>query len=242
MKKNNIFIYWHQGWENAPIVSKKCSETWNINKDDYNIIKLDNNNLKNYIDLDIFKLPNSISLASLSDVIRITLLKEYGGIWVDSTLYCNKKITNWINPQSFFAFSYPVPERMVSSWFLHSNKNNYIIEKWYEQTLWHWRNIGHNHDYFWFHNLFNKCYNNDDKFKFEWDSVNNKISADVNQKKGPHRFTPYNIEFNKKINDSIIEDIESDDSPVFKLNWTFNVISDTILDYLITKKTYYEKN
>ena len=81
-----LFIFWDQGFENAPIVVKKCVLTWKKHNPTWNIILLDNSNLSQYIDLKL-ELPNNVSIlkASLSDVIRICLLEKYGGLWVDAT-------------------------------------------------------------------------------------------------------------------------------------------------------------
>ena len=100
---NTIWILWLQGWNNAPAIVKKCLQAWQYHHSvyDYNIILLDKYNIHQFIDLsDVIPsevVREEVSRAALSDVIRWMLLHKYGGIWVDSTLYCHKPLHTWIN-------------------------------------------------------------------------------------------------------------------------------------------------
>ena len=107
---NTIWILWWQGWNNAPAIVKKCLQSWRYHHSvyDYNIILLDKYNIHQFIDISEV-IPSEVvreevSRAALSDVIRWMLLYKYGGVWVDSTLYCHKPLHTWINltydPQS----------------------------------------------------------------------------------------------------------------------------------------------
>ena len=40
----------------------------------------------------------TLTAASLSDILRISLLHEFGGVWVDATVYCNRPIDEWLPP------------------------------------------------------------------------------------------------------------------------------------------------
>ena len=108
-----VWIYWHQGWEQAPNVVKKCLSTWISLNPSWNVENISQYNLSNFIDLER-EIPEigtkEITLASKSDIIRIALLWKYGGIWVDSTLFCRIPLDNWVGRYSdydFFAFSKP---------------------------------------------------------------------------------------------------------------------------------------
>ncbi len=123
-----IFILWYQGWPKAPYVVKKCSESW-INKNkDWDIILLDKFNIKRYIEFEISK---DVSIQAMSDIVRIKLLRKYGGIWVDASVYCNRPLNEYIfkftRKTGFFAFCNPGKDRLISSWFLASSNDNYII-------------------------------------------------------------------------------------------------------------------
>jgi mannosyltransferase OCH1-like enzyme len=53
-----IFILWFQGFDNAPIIVKKCVDSWKHYNPDWNIILLDHTNLCKYIDLDFYYVLN----------------------------------------------------------------------------------------------------------------------------------------------------------------------------------------
>ena len=76
----------------------KCVKTWEILNHDWEVVRLDKSNLHKFIDLNEI-VPNyeqkQISEASLSDMIRLLLLKKYGGLWVDATMFCNEPLSNW---------------------------------------------------------------------------------------------------------------------------------------------------
>ena len=46
-----IYILWFQGFNNAPPVVKMCVKSWKYYNKKWNIVLLDNNNIKKYIDI-----------------------------------------------------------------------------------------------------------------------------------------------------------------------------------------------
>ncbi len=76
------------------------------------------------------------TLATRSDVIRIHLLRKYGGVWADATLWCARSLDDWIDsvvtePSCFFAYEKPGPPcRPISSWFLAAGEDSRIIDLW----------------------------------------------------------------------------------------------------------------
>lgn len=84
--------------------------------------------LDEYLDLEapIWDTVSEMSPNHLSDLARINLLQQYGGVWVDATCLCMVPLDDWIHEHArsgFFAFSKPRPDRLISSWFLASEKN-----------------------------------------------------------------------------------------------------------------------
>ncbi|MEY3367973.1 MAG: hypothetical protein RI973_1128 [Bacteroidota bacterium] len=182
-----MYILWFQGFENAPQVPRGCLATWKYHNPDWEIVVLDETNIKDYVDVDAYvdlsKL--NISRTCLSEIIRTILLKKYGGLWVDSTVFCNVPLSNWLEQYietGFFAFEKPGPDRLLSSWFLYAEKDSYIMDVMYEEVRKFWMRNTTNKDYFWFHYLFGDIYAEDPKFKSLWDATP-KIAA-----RGPHRF------------------------------------------------------
>jgi hypothetical protein len=230
-----IYIYWGQGFENAPPLVNFCLSSWKKNNPDWQLIELNNENIGQYIDLNAlpknaFDLKN-VDLTAFSDVLRISLLKKTGGLWVDATTFCTKPLNEWFpkyRTQGFFAFSNPGPDRLISSWFLFANKNNYLIEQMYQEVMNYWSVNKINTEYFWLHYLFNKLYRSNEKFKSKWDNCQ-KISADL-----PH-FIQAKGMFNN-LTGEVKEHIDEKKIGVYKLSHKIdheNIPPSSSLKYLI---------
>lgn len=88
--EKNIFVFWWDGFENAPEIVKKCFESVCKYHPDSKVIGIDKNNYQNFTDIhpeiiEDFK-KDKISVQTFSDILRFNLLKNNGGIWIDSTI------------------------------------------------------------------------------------------------------------------------------------------------------------
>ncbi len=131
-----IWILWYQGLSEAPFIVKKCITSWKNENPNWDVIVLDKENLNDYID-DVLP-PEKIeklTFTKRSDLFRLQLLTKFGGVWADATTLCMKPLDDWIDEYStsgFFAFNKPGNDRILSSWFIASQKNCPIIAKWNE--------------------------------------------------------------------------------------------------------------
>lgn len=244
----NIFIYWEQGWDNAPTLCKYCLQSWKLYNTDWKIIELDKNNVFKYLDISYEKQFHKIEPIQMrSDIIRINLLKKYGGVWVDATTFCAIPLNSWILKQkTFFAFSSPGKGRMISSWFMTNvYKNSFIVNKFCDDTNSYWdsmisKNQYKSKEYFQFHYIFNKLYKNDFKFKKEWDNVSNKIKASEGMYVRRYRNEYKNVPFHVK------QHIDSFKSPLYKLDhYNSHRMDDLTLNnnytYLVKKHLMHNK-
>jgi mannosyltransferase OCH1-like enzyme len=152
----------------------------------------------------------------LSDVVRVLLLKLYGGLWVDATTFCNKRLDDWLSNyiyEGFFAFNKPRPNRLISSWFIYSEKNNYITHQWFNKIVEYFKINNKPHTYFWVHHLFGDLYDADATFKEIWDKVP-KLSANG---LGPHYLQE--IGMFKDIKNKNKSDINNKITPLYKLTY-----------------------
>jgi hypothetical protein len=146
------------------------------------------------------------------------LLKLYGGLWVDATTFCNKRLDDWLSNyihEGFFAFDKLVQDRLISNWFLYSEKNNYIIDKWCNKTLEYYTIHDKAHTYFIHHYLFGDLYKSDKIFKEIWNKVP-KLSANGI---GPHYLHKKMFEKIKNKNKS---DIDNKITPLYKLSYRYD--------------------
>jgi hypothetical protein len=120
-----IWILWLQGFAAAPPLVQKCLQSWKRHNPAWNVAELDQGNLGTWLDLPaiIDTGRTDVTRQALSDIVRINLLAEYGGVWADSTCFCCRPLETWIDNcmgAGFFAFENPGPDRLLASWFLAS--------------------------------------------------------------------------------------------------------------------------
>lgn len=91
----NVFVFWWDGFERAPIIVKKCLETVKRYYSDCNIIEISKSNFQNYTDINSELIRGfevgRISIQTFSDILRFNLLKNNGGVWIDSTIFFSEK-------------------------------------------------------------------------------------------------------------------------------------------------------
>ncbi|MFB6349606.1 capsular polysaccharide synthesis protein [Moraxella sp. ZJ142] len=104
-----IWQYWGQGIDdNLPEIVKICFSSVDKYKGDYQVIRLDDRTIHDYIDLPDFvwqKRQNpAFKHAFFADLLRLALLDTYGGIWADATILLTAPIDDCIKNQEFFMF------------------------------------------------------------------------------------------------------------------------------------------
>lgn len=137
-----IWLLWYQGISEAPFIVRKCIESWRKENPTWDVIVLDSDNLHNYVTLDLpGNIIDSLSPAHQSDLVRLQLLSEYGGVWADATTFCSKPLDEWIDAyckSGFFAFHQPGRDRIMSNWFIASKKGCPISMKLYMLLKRYW--------------------------------------------------------------------------------------------------------
>ena len=89
--------------------------------------------------MDTAKLKPNMSIQAQSDVIRLNLLKNHGGVWADATMLCMKPLDEWvweyIVAQGYFMFG-----RLTCSWFIVSRANTDLLATWSRLADAYWAN------------------------------------------------------------------------------------------------------
>lgn len=106
-QNHRIWTLWFQGEENAPELVKCCINSMRKHLDEVCVLHTDNiedyigaypESIQKHID------SGAITLTHLSDYIRFTLLSLYGGIWLDSTIYCNNALPEYAYNLPFYTY------------------------------------------------------------------------------------------------------------------------------------------
>ena len=156
-----VWFYWAQGFDASPYLVKRCYESWKKHNSDRRVIFLDDIELSN---LKLFteeenKVMDKLSLPHKSDLIRLKLLIEYGGTWVDSTVFCLKPLSDWCTTERFpFFFKNNKRDRIISNWFINVEADSDILRMLYDRLLSHWNKVdGYENSYF--HLFMTKVFN-----------------------------------------------------------------------------------
>ena len=98
-KDYQIYFCWLQGKENLPPVVQCCYNSLKRNAGKFKIVFIDEKNFSDYVTLPEYILEKlkggGITRTHFSDIIRINLLEQYGGLWLDSTVLVTEPLENY---------------------------------------------------------------------------------------------------------------------------------------------------
>lgn len=137
-----VWTYWRQGLAGAPLVIRKCVESWVRRNPGWEVVVLDAGNISEHAGR---ILPEQIA-ANLSpihfcDVLRLAVLSRHGGVWADATVFCVSPLDEWIDDcvgAGFFAFRNPGRDRMLASWFVASSAGCHLTRELYHRFRSYW--------------------------------------------------------------------------------------------------------
>lgn len=216
-QEQKIWLFWWQGYDNAPLIVKKCIQSVKENSNGHEVVLLTKENWKDYAELPdyiIIKMSQKkISLTHFSDILRMELLSRHGGVWLDATIFVRAPI-----PDNYFSMRYfTVHYRNSSSritrgkWtgFCQGSTQNQIIQN-YCHDIFHsyWQSYNSLIDYFLIDYVMRYGYDTIPQFRTLVDSVpeNNAGIKELD--------AHFNDEYSKESMNAIMEK-----SIFFKLNW-----------------------
>lgn len=217
--KPKIFIYWEQGWDKAPYICKMCLQSWKkYNKNHFDIITVDNENVKNYLPSSVINILNRIklnkSITASSDLLRVNLLANHGGFWVDATMMCTTPILDYYNKiQTKYDFWCPFDfdGKLHCYNFMFNKKHNALFSKVTSNMNNHFLNLTDTEiqqiDYLYLGKL---MFTEFDKY-INWNDIrDNQMSKSSNNKKMGYKIIansaslmlqPINAELKKKLDE-----------------------------------------
>lgn len=132
-----IWICWFQGLESAPELVKRCIASVQNNAPDAQVIILTDENIPDYLALpEHIKTKYQaglISKAQYSDIVRCSLLYQYGGIWMDATVFMTRPVPESFYQRTFSSLRFDAAENALSqgywtAYFLAAQKGNALVK------------------------------------------------------------------------------------------------------------------
>ena len=182
-----VWWCWLQGEENAPAICKSCLASIRRHLPDYDVRVITKENMFDWVSppkhiMEKYK-KGIIDNTKLSNIIRTLLMVEYGGVWMDSTVFVtgyNYKVFE----EPFFMFQhwkFDIEESCVAShWLISSCKGHPIMRTMLDLQYQYWRDFNKSINYLFFYFLLHLVA---DKYKADWQKMPrySNISATILQ-------------------------------------------------------------
>ena len=209
-----VWQYWHSGRDNAPNICQTCFDSVRLYAGNREIIILDDSSIGQYIRLPphVLAKREQISPVHFADIVLSYLLTEYGGTWLDTTVFLTGSIDHITSDLPFFAFTRPNDPLVLSSWFMHSAAGHPLICAMRDMLTDYWRANDAVPDYHYFHFLFEAAISLHPELRQAWQAVPVLLT-------GYHGF-PRQLHdaLSAGFSESVFRDI-CKRTPVHKLSW-----------------------
>ncbi len=216
-ENNVIWNFWWQGRENCPKIVESClksHEKWCPNN--VKVITIDKENLHHYIELPEYiyeKLESKkMSITSFSDLVRLKLLGDYGGCWLDATCYVNNDIS-YIFENEFWSIKHGRSNQNVAkgrwtAYALAAHKGNIVCTLAFRLLCEYWKKKNIIIDYFLIDYCIELLYRNVDEVK---NLIDNIKQSNTNDEKL--------IGYLDNQYDEILMNQIMQDTQIFKVTW-----------------------
>lgn len=231
-----IWICWWQGLDKAPLLVKKCIESIKRNAGNHKVILLTEENYKKYITVPAWiekkRMQGIITRTNYSDLLRLSLLAEHGGMWLDATFFCKDKDLDKYFKHPLWSIKRPnyghasVACGNFAGYSLYCNKDNrWIFSVIRDFFLHYWKNNNDMVDYLMIDYMIVLAQKHNKKIKkmFEGIPANNPNCDEL-----------YKL-LNTPFDETKWNDIKKD-TGLFKLSWKNNYEVESS-----KKKTFYGK-
>lgn len=162
-----IWTLWWQGEDAAPDLVKACIASMRAHANGAEVMVLDRRTCGRYVTLPRHILDKAdsgvISLTHLSDIIRVHLLRDHGGLWMDSTVFVTADIPREIFELPLWTirfqnFRHPVPAGRWTGFLLGGDRGHILFETLAEMLDAYWAAHDAMADYVLLDYFIRKCY------------------------------------------------------------------------------------
>lgn len=184
VKENNtIWMMWWQGEKNAPPIVRACIDSIRKNCKGHPVIIIDESNYKNYVAIpeivlkryeegkkdNTYLKDTVLTTTHFSDIIRTLLLYNYGGVWIDATIFLTDSIPNRYFTDEFTTLGednkWFIGEGKWSSWFMGCLAGNLLMKFIYQMHIEYLINEKYYVNYLMIYSIIDIGYKKISKFK-----------------------------------------------------------------------------
>lgn len=192
------FTIWYQGEENAPELVKACIRSMRRHLD-MEVVVIDKDTLSDWIQLPDYVMEKwkkgMISHTAFSDICRVELLYQHGGLWFDATDFVTAPVPRYIMDCDVFIFLAGNKIRgayaFIQSCFIRARKGNPLLGIWREAIFRYWRDEDSKIDYFIHHLLLLLSVRNNEIAAREIERMPHVAQDPTHALWGPHCADPY---------------------------------------------------
>jgi hypothetical protein len=153
---SNIWQIWLQGWAKVPPVVAAVSAVNKKANPGLQFRQLDFDEAAHAVGLsrDMRRLyeEGRVSKTGIADLLRLRLIAQHGGIWLDATVLVSPALTSMAqNSKNFFLLSDRDWKSMaphhfaVANWAFGASANNHFVKSWADLLEAHWLRQGQKH-------------------------------------------------------------------------------------------------
>ena len=165
-----IWQFWATGVASAPALVRRCMQTVTEYAGSHPVRVLTQENYRDYVRLParIEALKPRIGWTHYSDLLRVWLLAEHGGCWVDATVRLSAPVPTDLVELPFFAFTRPEDPFILSSWFMQATPEHPILLALQKLLDRYWAERDTMTDYFLLHFMFELAITSQTKLRTLW--------------------------------------------------------------------------
>lgn len=175
-----IWLYWND-LANMPAMVANCIETIRKNSNGHKVVVVTENTVADFIHLDDvvwrkYK-QGKISRTHFCDIVRIALLYNYGGVWMDCTILLTRTLPDIVTSSEFYTNHLCVIDEnnigggKWSTFFMACHKHNLMMRCTLDIFIEYWKKYDAIADYVWMDYIFNLIYNHIPSVRQMIDSV-----------------------------------------------------------------------
>lgn len=175
-KNEKVYTMW--GWNPiTPPMIQACFDSMRANfKQELQVIN--EKNINDFVDLPGFIMDKRnkgyIKNPHFADIVRVELLHNHGGFWLDSTAFATAPIPDFIVREDFFVYmagNVGSPYGYIQNCFIRGRQGSYLLEAWRAMILEYWKNESCEFDYFMHQLMFKTVAKNDPRGKIYFDKM-----------------------------------------------------------------------